>query len=246
VEFPIRISFITSQDYQTRWCHTKKGNLSGHAVRAITRTVTPTTLANLSHNLRVPHVHLPYRATTQEVLMFIRHLEPQLKRCHSEPQLKECHVLNPHPEPQLKGYIPSHNSRNTSKPTFEISPKPCRPRIYKISKAQFLPLQYRHAYTLLDHLAGDTCRQAPSASEPTDLHTSPSGTTFTTRRYSLQNLILLVAITWWVNHHRQVLHQYLHSTGLSLLQNICTHCTLMALASSSRSWVIQTSLWPTL
>jgi len=47
--------------------------------------------------------------------------EPQLEGCHSEPQLKESHVLNPYPEPQLKGYILSHNSRNTSKPTFKIS-----------------------------------------------------------------------------------------------------------------------------
>jgi len=51
-------------------------------------------------------------ATTQEFLMFIRHPDPQLKRCLSESQLKECHVLNPYPEPQLKGYVPSHNSRN--------------------------------------------------------------------------------------------------------------------------------------
>ncbi|QCD78453.1 hypothetical protein DEO72_LG1g2086 [Vigna unguiculata] len=27
-----------------------------------------------------------------------------------------------------KGYVLSHNSRNTSKPTFEVSKKPCRPR----------------------------------------------------------------------------------------------------------------------
>ncbi|QCD89589.1 hypothetical protein DEO72_LG4g535 [Vigna unguiculata] len=53
--------------------------------------------------------------------MFIRHPEPQLKRCHSEPQLKRCHsepelkewhMLNPYPQSQLKGYAPSHNSRN--------------------------------------------------------------------------------------------------------------------------------------
>ena len=50
--------------------------------------------------------------------MFIRHPEPQLEGCHSEPQLKECHVLNPYPEPQLKGYVPTHNSRNTNKLTL--------------------------------------------------------------------------------------------------------------------------------
>ena len=32
---------------------------------------------------------------------------------------KEYHVLNPYPEPQLKGYVPSHNSRNTNNPTFK-------------------------------------------------------------------------------------------------------------------------------
>ena len=42
-----------------------------------------------------------------------RQSEPQLKRCHFKPQLKECHVFNPYPEPQLKRYITSHNSRNT-------------------------------------------------------------------------------------------------------------------------------------
>jgi len=80
--------------------------------------------------------HSPTRGITQEFLVFIRHPEPQLKGCHSEPQLKECHVLNPYHEPQLKEYIPSHNSRNTSKPTLEISYKPCRPRTSKASKTQ--------------------------------------------------------------------------------------------------------------
>jgi len=31
--------------------------------------------------------------------------------------------FNPYLEPQLKGYVPSHNSRNTNNPTFEASPK---------------------------------------------------------------------------------------------------------------------------
>jgi len=63
--------------------------------------------------------------------MFFCHPKPQLKRCHSEPQLKECHVLKPYLEPRLKGYVPSHNLRNTSKSTFEVSLKPCRPRTLK-------------------------------------------------------------------------------------------------------------------
>jgi len=70
--------------------------------------------------------HSPTRATTQEFLVFIRHPEPQLKRCHSEPQLKECHVLNPYPKPQLK---------EPNKPTFKVSPKLCRSRTSKANKA---------------------------------------------------------------------------------------------------------------
>ena len=38
------------------------------SVLATTSTLTPATLANLSHNSRVPRVHLPSRATTQEML----------------------------------------------------------------------------------------------------------------------------------------------------------------------------------
>jgi len=58
--------------------------------------------------------------------VFIRHPEPQLKRCYSEPQLKEYHVLNPYPEPQLKGYVSSHNSRNSSNLTSKHYQKLCR------------------------------------------------------------------------------------------------------------------------
>jgi len=57
--------------------------------------------------------HSPIWATTQGFLVFICHPEPQLKRCYSELQPKEYHVFNPYPEPQLKGYVLSHNSRNT-------------------------------------------------------------------------------------------------------------------------------------
>jgi len=73
--------------------------------------------------------------TTQEFLVFICHSEPQLNRCHSEPQLKGCHMFNPHLEPQHKGYVPSHNSRNTSKLTLKVSPKYCRSRTTKANKA---------------------------------------------------------------------------------------------------------------
>jgi len=66
--------------------------------------------------------HSPTWATTQEFLVFIRHPEPKLKRCYSEPQLKEYHVLNPYLEPQLKGYVPSHNSRDTFRATTQGAP----------------------------------------------------------------------------------------------------------------------------
>jgi len=67
-------------------------------------------------------------------------------------------MLNPYPEPQLKGYVPSHNSRNTSKPTFEISPKPCRPHPSKASKTQAIPMHYRLTLLLI--------HQAKFASRP--------------------------------------------------------------------------------
>ncbi|QCD89591.1 hypothetical protein DEO72_LG4g537 [Vigna unguiculata] len=69
--------------------------------------------------------HSPTQAATQEFLVFIRY-----------------------PKPQLKGYVLRHNSRNTSKLTFEISPKPCRQRTSKVSKTQALPLHYRLAMLL--------------------------------------------------------------------------------------------------
>jgi len=65
-----------SQDYQTRQLITKEGNL-----------LDP---IRTRHN-----VHTHTGNTCQP--------EPQIKRCYSEPQLKEYHVLNPYPEPQLKG-----------------------------------------------------------------------------------------------------------------------------------------------
>jgi len=100
--------------------------------------------------------HSPARATTQEFLVFI---------CHAEPQLKECHMLNPYPKPQLKGYVPIHNSRNTNKPTFKISPKPCRSRT---SKALQTHLPHQYCLALL------TSRHAQCASRPLGRgHVSP-------------------------------------------------------------------------
>jgi len=88
--------------------------------------------------------------------MFIRHPEQQLKRCHFEPQ--------------LKGHVPSHNLRNTTKPTFEISPKPCRARTSRrinhfcLTKIIWRCTRIVRRNKPFDRLTGDAYRQAPSAS----------------------------------------------------------------------------------
>ncbi|QCD96326.1 hypothetical protein DEO72_LG6g1028 [Vigna unguiculata] len=120
--------------------------------------------------------HSPTRATTQEFLMFICHPKSQLKRSHFEPQLEECHVLNPYPEPKLKGYILIHNSRNTNKLTFEISPKPYTPRT---SKSQNTFGSFACSYCLSDQPLppgiAPLCRSlklqlSPGGSKPTARH----------------------------------------------------------------------------
>jgi len=132
------------------------------------------------------HSHRQYSptwATTQEFLVFIHHPEPQLKRCHSEPQLKECHVLNPYPKPQCKGYVLSHNSRNTSL-VDHAHPKHAK---HKSGPCIIAWSCYRAARRnpFPDCLAGATFRQAPSALKHPDLQTLPGMTTFTIRRYAL-------------------------------------------------------------
>ena len=68
MEFPIRITFVMFQDYQTRQLFTKEGNLVDPIRTTTTCTFTLATLANPIHNSRVPRVHPPSRATTQEML----------------------------------------------------------------------------------------------------------------------------------------------------------------------------------
>jgi len=120
--------------------------------------------------------------------VFIHHLEPQLKRCHFEPQLKECHVFNPYLVPQVKGYVLSHNSRNTSKPVFEISSKPCRPCISKSCKTTSV---------VATSLGVALSRQAQHTSR------SPIGETRTVRRQASVHP-LFVGIARWDTPHRQV------------------------------------------
>ncbi|QCE00096.1 hypothetical protein DEO72_LG7g1382 [Vigna unguiculata] len=93
-------------------------------------TLIPATLANPSHNSRF--------------LVFVRHPEPQLKRCYSEQQLKEYHVLNPYPEPQLKGYVPSHNSRNSNNLTSKALPEAFSPEQLP-STSSFAPTTRRNS-----------------------------------------------------------------------------------------------------
>jgi len=64
----------------------------------------PNSSANVGQLAHLYRQHSPIQATTQGMLVFIRHPKPQFKRCHSEPQLKECHVFTLYPESQLKGY----------------------------------------------------------------------------------------------------------------------------------------------
>jgi len=130
-----------SQDYPTRlYWPQLKGYLSGpirtgHHQRTLTYNTRQPEL-----NSRVSRVHPPSRA--------------QLEGYHFELNSRNATCLTPIPsstqgicfEPQLKGYILSHNSRNTNKPTFKISAKPCRPRT---SKASQTPLPQQHRLALL-------------------------------------------------------------------------------------------------
>ncbi|QCD93561.1 hypothetical protein DEO72_LG5g1636 [Vigna unguiculata] len=98
-------------------------------------------------------------------------------------------MLNPYPKPQLKGYIPSHNSRNTSKPTFKVSLKPCRPHTSQANHNTSLASTLSPGAT--PESQGETRfqnawwgtraarRQAPL--NPLLLQVSPGGTTLTAK-----------------------------------------------------------------
>jgi len=73
-----------SQDFQTRWSHTKEDNLSGPAVRATTRTLTPATLAIPSHNSR--DVILSHNSRNATCLTLS---QATTQGICSDPQLKE-------------------------------------------------------------------------------------------------------------------------------------------------------------
>ncbi|QCE00179.1 hypothetical protein DEO72_LG7g1466 [Vigna unguiculata] len=112
--------------------------------------------------------------------MFIRHLEPQLKGFYSEPQ--------------LKGYVLSHNSRNPNKPNFKAPLKRCRPRTSRQATPLLNDIAWRNTLGAKsirppNCLAGDTCRQAQSASSLTALHLSPSWTLPTARRHACKHAL---------------------------------------------------------
>ncbi|QCD86755.1 hypothetical protein DEO72_LG3g1281 [Vigna unguiculata] len=62
----------------------KEGNLTKLSIHTTACTLAPATFANWSHNSRVPRVHPPSRATTQEMPFLAITQE-----IRSEPQLKE-------------------------------------------------------------------------------------------------------------------------------------------------------------
>jgi len=115
VEFPIRITFVTSQDYQTRQLNTEEGNLT-RPIRTRHNTHTHT------GNTRQPKPQLKSSSCSSAIPS---HNSRDVIPSHNS---RNATCLTP---------IPSHNSRNTSKPTFKISPKPCRPRTSKSSKTNF-------------------------------------------------------------------------------------------------------------
>jgi len=123
-------------------CHTYKPQLVEHVretcygPHSVTPSGVPNTnivrnvqrLPNSSTNIEEAHLldpsyepqlahshqqHSSIRATTQGFLVFIRHLEAQIKRCHSKPQLKECYVFPSISSHNSRDTVSSHHSRNT-------------------------------------------------------------------------------------------------------------------------------------
>jgi len=118
VEYPIRITFVTSQDYKTRQLNTEEGNLTG-PIRTRHNTHIHT------DNTRQPEPQLKSSSCSSVIPS---HNSRDVIPSHDS-RITTC--LTPYFESQLKGYVPSHNLRNTSKSTFEISLEPCRRRTSK-------------------------------------------------------------------------------------------------------------------
>jgi len=168
-----------SQDYQTRQSHTGEGNLSG-PIRTSINSHTHT------GNTRQP--------------------EPQLKcsSCSSvipSHNSRDANLSHNSRNATCLTLISSQNSRDTFWPTTQGTPA-SQPSGYHQSLVDHAyPKQRKHNFCicniasccswaakwdmLLDRLAGETCRQAPSALKPTDLQKSTSRTTLTARRHSL-------------------------------------------------------------
>ncbi|QCE01103.1 hypothetical protein DEO72_LG7g2395 [Vigna unguiculata] len=105
-------------------------------------------------------------------------------------------------EGNLSGPIrTSHNSHTHTGNTRQPEPQ------LKSSSCSSIILSHNSRDVILS-LAGDTYRQAPSASEHTNLQTSLGGTTYIARRYALQNPTIFVAIAWQLKLCLQALHLY--------------------------------------
>jgi len=102
-----------SQDCQTHRLTPKRAIFLDLSVRATTRTLTPATLANLSHNSRIARVHPPSRATTQGMSFWattqgMPHVYPIFQattqgipfRATTQGMLQQSSSLRFHPKPR--------------------------------------------------------------------------------------------------------------------------------------------------
>jgi len=160
---------------QTRQLATEEGNLSGPIHTGHTSTLTPTTLANPSHNSRVPHVHLPSRTTTQEMLF--RATTQGISR-----------ALTP---------ILSNNSRNPTTSPSKHHEKPCRSHIHvqqtniaaiKLPGGGHVPLGAASFQTAWRGMR-TARRQAPQNHQ--QLKTPPGGTVHTAKRIHAKTPLIL-------------------------------------------------------
>ena len=137
-------------------------------------------------------------------------------------------MLNPYPEPQLKGYVLSHNTRNISKSTFMISQKPYGP--YTSKQSNTFASRYRlrntlgaRRFKLPDRLVGDAYRQAPSAFVAIVLASVAQRKTTCRQAPHVLVLSCLVTSTWRVTYCCRVPLQYSRSTGSGLISGTEFH-----------------------
>ncbi|QCD87346.1 hypothetical protein DEO72_LG3g1880 [Vigna unguiculata] len=126
-----------------------------------------------------------------------------------EPQLKSSSCSSVIPSHNSRDVIPSHNSRNVTCLTPITS--------HNLSKIAWRCSRVARRNTLPDHLEGDMCRQAPSASDAIAYkcrlleRPSPPGATRSSSHFVCSFLLA-------VQTHGQMLHQYNEPTGCFLDQ----------------------------